>query len=126
MHRISAIKNTENRVIGLTYRIGRHFPHSAEIFTDLIARVARENISILLLGKPGTQYFLLITYRTNTKYDIGKGKTTLLREFSRLLADEYKQRVMIIDTSNEIGGDGDIAHKCIGRARRMPVSVKRK
>ncbi len=55
---------------------------------------------------------------------VGVGKTTLLREISRLLADEYEQRVMIVDTSNEIGGDGDIAHNCIGRARRMPVSVK--
>jgi stage III sporulation protein SpoIIIAA len=56
LHRIAAIKSTDNRVTGLTYRIGRHFPHSAEIFTDLIARVAPQKVSVLLVGEPGTHH----------------------------------------------------------------------
>jgi hypothetical protein len=51
----------------------------------------------------------------------GVGKTTLLREAARVLADDLGKRVIVVDTSNEIAGDGDIPHPGIGRARRMQV-----
>lgn len=99
LHRISAIRNRKLQIIGLTCRVGRAVSGSAEIIRDLIEGGG----SVLVIGPPGV------------------GKTTLIREISRMLADEYKKRVVIIDTSNEIGGDGDIPHSGIGRARRMQV-----
>ncbi|MCX7845365.1 MAG: AAA family ATPase [Dictyoglomaceae bacterium] len=99
LHRISAIENRHGRVIGLTCRVGRAVLGTVDIIRDVI----ETGKSILLLGKPGV------------------GKTTLLRETARVLADELNKRVIIIDTSNEIGGDGDIPHPAIGRARRMQV-----
>lgn len=98
LHRISAIRNRKNRIIGLTCRIGRAIFGTAEILRDLIDA----NRSILILGKPGI------------------GKTTILREAARILAE--RKRVVIVDTSNEIGGDGDIPHPAIGRARRLQVA----
>jgi hypothetical protein len=70
---------------------------------DIIDDIVRSGQSILLLGKPGV------------------GKTTKLREVARVLADEVEKRVVIVDTSNEIGGDGDVPHPGIGSARRMQV-----
>lgn len=99
LHRISAIRNRSGRIVGLTCRVGRAVTGTAEIFRDIIV----SGKSILLLGRPGI------------------GKTTMLRESARLLADEQRKRVVIVDTSNEIGGDGDIPHPGIGRARRMQV-----
>jgi len=99
LHRISAIRNRNGRVIGLTLRIGRAVYGTVRIIEDLIA----SGKSILLLGKPGV------------------GKTTMLREVARVLADDANKRVMIVDTSNEIAGDGDVPHPGIGRARRMQV-----
>ncbi|PSC75743.1 nucleic acid-binding [Micractinium conductrix] len=99
LHRISCIRNRAGRVVGLTCRVGRAIAGSAAMVADL----ARSGKSILLLGRPGV------------------GKTTAIREISRLLADECQRRVVIVDTSNEIGGDGDIPHPGIGRARRMQV-----
>ncbi len=98
LHRISAIRNRKNRIIGLTCRIGRAIFGTAEILRDLIDA----NRSILILGKPGI------------------GKTTILREAARILAE--RKRVVIVDTSNEIGGDGDIPHPAVGRARRLQVA----
>ncbi|GAB2286884.1 ribonucleotide reductase (RNR) inhibitor [Dionaea muscipula] len=100
LHRISAIRNRKSEIIGLTCRVGRVVSGSAEIIHDLI----QEGGSILVIGPPGV------------------GKTTLIREIARTLADEHKKRVVIIDTSNEIGGDGDVPHPGIGRARRMQVA----
>jgi stage III sporulation protein SpoIIIAA len=99
LHRISAIRNRTRRVIGLTCRVGRAVFGTIAILRDLI----EAGKSVLLLGRPGV------------------GKTTLLRETARVLADEFRKRVVIVDTSNEIAGDGDIPHSGIGRARRMQV-----
>ena len=100
LHRISGIRNRQFLIIGLTCRIGRVMFGTISVVRDLLEL----NHSILLLGKPGV------------------GKTTILREISRVLADELQKRVIIVDTSNEIGGDSDIPHSGIGRARRMQVS----
>ena len=99
LHRISVIRSRQGRVIGLTCRVGRAVYGSADVLRDVFT----EGKSVLLLGSPGV------------------GKTTLLREISRVLADDYHKRVVIVDTSNEIAGDGDIPHPGIGGARRMPV-----
>ncbi len=99
LHRISAIRNRKGLVIGLTCRVGRAVYGVIEIIQDIVL----SEKSILLLGRPGV------------------GKTTLLREAARVLSD--KKRVVIVDTSNEIAGDGDIPHPAIGRARRMQVAT---
>ncbi|HEX5690047.1 MAG TPA: AAA family ATPase, partial [Roseiflexaceae bacterium] len=99
LHRISAIRNRAGRVIGLTCRVGRAVFGTIVIIRDLI----ESGKSVLLLGKPGV------------------GKTTMLRETARVEAEELRKRVVIVDTSNEIAGDGDIPHPGIGRARRMQV-----
>jgi stage III sporulation protein SpoIIIAA len=98
LHRISAIRNRRGEVVGLTCRVGRAVYGTIDIVQDLI----ESGQSILLLGPPGV------------------GKTTMLREAARVLADN--KRVIIVDTSNEIGGDGDVPHPAVGKARRMQVS----
>ena len=100
LHRISAIRNRKGSIIGLTCRVGRAIFGTISIIRDLLEK----GQSLLLLGRPGV------------------GKTTAIREIARVLADEMEKRVVIIDTSNEIAGDGDIPHPSIGRARRMQVS----
>jgi stage III sporulation protein SpoIIIAA len=101
LHRISAIRNREGRIVGLSCRIGRAVYGTIGLIADLV----ESGKSILLLGRPGV------------------GKTTMLREVARVLADDLKKRVVIVDTSNEIAGDGDIPHPAIGRARRMQVTT---
>ncbi|MEP7004320.1 MAG: R3H domain-containing nucleic acid-binding protein [Chloroflexota bacterium] len=101
LHRISALRNRAGKVVGLTLRVGRAMYGTMEIIRDVV----EAGKSILLLGKPGV------------------GKTTLLREVARVLADDLKKRVVVVDTSNEIAGDGDIPHPGIGRARRMQVAT---
>ncbi len=101
LHRISAIRNREGRIVGLTCRVGRAVFGTIAIVRDLV----ESGQSTLMMGKPGV------------------GKTTLLREAARVLADDLRKRVIIVDTSNEIGGDGDIPHPAIGRARRMQVAT---
>lgn len=100
LHRISALRNRQNEIIGLTIRIGRSFEGSLAALEKKLA----SGKNILFLAPPGF------------------GKTTKLREASRLLATRYNKRVMIVDSSNEIAGSGDIPHPCIGRARRIQVS----
>ena len=100
LHRISCIRNRQFLINGLTCRIGRAVFGTISVIRDLL----ESEKSILILGKPGT------------------GKTTIIREIARVLADEMDKRVIIIDTSNEIAGDSDIPHSGIGRARRMQVS----
>jgi stage III sporulation protein SpoIIIAA len=99
LHRISAIRNRSGKVVGLTCRIGR------AVFgtIDIIREIVESGRSILILGRPGI------------------GKTTMLREVARVLADDLGKRVIVVDTSNEIAGDGDIPHPGIGDARRMQV-----
>nr|XP_009404496.1 PREDICTED: uncharacterized protein ycf45 isoform X2 [Musa acuminata subsp. malaccensis] len=99
LHRISAIRNRKGSIVGLTCRVGRSVTGSANLLRDLV----KDGGSLLLIGPPGV------------------GKTTVIREIARMLADDYKKRVMIVDTSNEIGGDGDIPHAGIGSARRLQV-----
>ena len=99
LHRISAIRNRSGEVIGLTCRVGRAVYGTVAVIRDLV----ESNQSVLIMGYPGV------------------GKTTVLREIARVLADELERRVVVIDTSNEIAGDGDIPHPAIGRARRMQV-----
>lgn len=98
LHRISGIRNRKNAVVGLTCRVGRAVYGTIDIIEELV----KSGENVLMLGPPGV------------------GKTTMLREAARVLAEE--RRVVIVDTSNEIGGDGDVPHPAIGRARRMQVS----
>ena len=100
LHRISAIRNRAGKVVGLTARVGRAVYGTIDIILDVV----RSGKSICLLGRPGI------------------GKTTMLRECAHVLADDRK-RVVIVDTSNEIAGDGDIPHPGIGHARRMQVQI---
>ncbi|WP_242028272.1 R3H domain-containing nucleic acid-binding protein [Pseudanabaena sp. FACHB-2040] len=100
LHRISAMRNRSGEIIGLTCRVGRAVMGTIGLIRDLV----ETGKSILMLGRPGV------------------GKTTALREIARVLADDLQKRVVIIDTSNEIAGDGDIPHPAIGRARRMQVA----
>ncbi len=100
LHRISAMRNRKGKIVGLTCRIGRAVLGSIALIRDIV----EQGQSILILGRPGV------------------GKTTLLREIARVLADEANKRVVVVDTSNEIAGDGDIPHPGIGRARRMQVA----
>ncbi|MBE7713827.1 MAG: single-stranded DNA-binding protein [Cyanobacteria bacterium SIG26] len=99
LHRISAIRNRQGKVVGLTCRIGRVVTGTISCIKD----ICLQNKSILFLGRPGV------------------GKTTKLREISRLVADDLAKRVVIVDTSNEIAGDGDTPHPAVGHARRMQV-----
>jgi stage III sporulation protein AA len=104
LHRISAIRNRRGHIVGLTCRVGRAVYGTIDIVEDIVA----SGKSMLMLGRPGV------------------GKTTMLREVARILADGHApdrppRRVVIVDTSNEIGGDGDIPHPAVGRARRMQV-----
>ena len=100
LHRISSLRNRQGSVIGLTCRIGRAIFGTVSIIRDLL----EQKKSILLLGRPGV------------------GKTTAIREIARVLSDGMQKRVIIIDTSNEIAGDGDLPHPSIGKSRRMQVS----
>ena len=100
LHRISCIRNRQFLINGLTFRIGRTIVGTISVIRDLL----ESEQSILILGRPGT------------------GKTTIIREIARVLADENEKRVIIIDTSNEIAGESDIPHSGIGRARRMQVA----
>src|SRR6187399_2075878 len=99
LHRISCIRNRRNQIIGLTCRVGRAVYGTVDVLRDVI----ESGKSLLLLGRPGI------------------GKTTLLRESARVLSMELNKRVIIVDTSNEIAGDGDIPHPGIGSSRRMQV-----
>lgn len=99
LHRISAIRNRKGRIVGLTMRVGRAISGTIDIIRDIVGA----GQSVLLLGRPGV------------------GKTTMLREVARVLSEN--RRVVIVDTSNEIGGDGDIPHPAVGRSRRMQVAT---
>ena len=99
LHRLSAMRNRNGKIIGLTCRVGRAIFGTVRVLEELV----ESGQSILLVGRPGV------------------GKTTMLREMARVLADMAHKRVVIVDTSNEIAGDGDVPHPAIGKARRMQV-----
>ena len=101
LHRISAIRNRAGVLVGLTCRVGRALFGTVDVLRDVI----ESGKSLLLVGRPGV------------------GKTTLLREAARVLADDVDKRVVVVDTSNEIAGDGDVPHPGIGQARRMQVPM---
>ena len=101
LHRISAIRNRKGQVIGITCRVGRAIYGTIKIIEDLVL----SGKNILLLGRPGI------------------GKTTMLREVGRVLAENAKKRVIIVDTSNEIAGDGDVPHSAIGPAGMKSLSI---
>ena len=101
LHRISCIRNRSGKIVGLSCRVGRAVFGTIQSIEDLVL----SDKSVLLLGRPGV------------------GKTTMLREVARVLADTARKRVVVVDTSNEIAGDGDIPHPAIGRARRMQVKT---
>jgi len=101
LHRISCLRNRSGKIVGLTCRVGRAVYGTIDIILDVV----RSGKSILLLGKPGV------------------GKTTMLREVARVLSGDLRKRVVIVDTSNEIAGDGDVPHAGIGHARRMQVDT---
>ena len=100
LHRISAIRNRRGEIVGLTCRVGRAVRGTVTLIQDVV----EAGRSLLILGRPGV------------------GKTTLLREAARVAADDLGKRVVVVDTSNEIAGDGDVPHPGIGRARRMQVA----
>jgi len=102
LHRISAIRNRGKEVVGLTCRVGRAVTGHIDMIRDMLDTPVLP--SLLFLGRPGV------------------GKTTVIRELARTLSDDFHKRVVIVDTSNEIGGDGDVPHPAIGGARRMQVA----
>ena len=109
LHRVSAMRNRDGKVVGLTCRVGRAVRGSADAAADLVSGTCRNSsskrpASVLLLGRPGV------------------GKTTAIREIARLLADDVGRRVVVVDTSNEIAGDGDVPHAALGSARRLMVA----
>ncbi|MDD4663824.1 MAG: AAA family ATPase [Caldisericia bacterium] len=103
LHRISAIRNRRGEIIGLTCRVGRAVMGMIDLVKDLF----ESGKNILLLGKPGI------------------GKTTLLRESARVLSTEFKKRVVVVDTSNEIAGEGNLPHPAVGLSRRMQVPFEK-
>jgi len=100
LHRISLIRDRFRTPVGLTIRIGRHLTGVAEGIRDVLLE---ERQSLLLVGSPGV------------------GKTTLLRDCARLLSERLGPAVVVVDSHNEIGGDGKIPHPAIGAARRLQV-----
>jgi stage III sporulation protein SpoIIIAA len=104
LHRISAMRNRKGDVVGLTLRVGRALLGKIDLIRDLV----ETGVNILLVGRPGV------------------GKTTMLREAARVLSEDLDKRVIVVDTSNEIAGDGDIPHPAIGRSRRMQVPHPRR
>ena len=108
LHRISAIRNRQGQIIGLTCRVGKVVTGTITPIHDLIEDTLLNGKSLLVMGRPGM------------------GKTTKLREIAKMVADEAKKRVVIVDTSNEIAGDGDIPHPAVGRSRRIQVPDRHK
>ncbi len=98
LHRIACIRDRYQDIVGYTFRVGRAVVGAAAPVRELLVSGA----SLLIVGPPGC------------------GKTTVLRDAARIL-DEMGRAVVVCDTSNEIGGDGQVPHPAIGRSRRLQV-----
>lgn len=101
LHRIACIRDRYDEIVGFTFRVGRAIPEAAQPLCDFLE--ARRNV--LVVGRPGA------------------GKTTVLRSAACILSDHLRRRVVIADTSNEVGGDGQIPHPAIGSARRLQIPL---
>lgn len=130
LHRISAVRNREGDIVGLTLRVGRFIAGNSIMIADILAGLP--NASILICGEPGTVKnmsrllcrllaILITLFLRFSGYGTGSGKTSIIRDAARFLSE--KNSLVIVDTSCEIGGSGDVPHHCIGLSRRMQVQT---
>lgn len=101
LHRISALYDRYGILVGMTIRLARVVKGLA----DPIIPFLLDGKSLLIIGPPGV------------------GKTTLLRDVIRQLAIIYGPKVVIVDTSNEIGGEGRVPHPVLGASKRVQVRI---
>jgi hypothetical protein len=122
LHRISALHDKRGEVLGLTYKLGRALNGCAGLIKDVLAAliVEQSRKSRPAFGAVGGQHTAAVTARDCGGWSAtpsllvigppGTGKSTLLRDISRMMADEFEQYVVVVDSCNEIGGEGSIPH----------------